>query len=131
MRYEEVAWRLRTNKHINRGIYSNLRFCINKVRFHNRYETLEHFITKALLSYILISKRNQGVVTELEFNNGRKVDVVQVMNSGNLAGYEIESEKNVKLNAPIDIIEIKLKNIPSSYLSAIQKLAKHIENYVV
>lgn len=131
MRFDEVAWLLRNNKHINRGIYSNLRFSINKVRFHNKYETLEHFITKAILSYILFSKRNQGVVTELEFNNGRVVDVVGIMKSGNLVGYEVENDYSKKLNAPIDILEINLKNIPSSYLSVIQKLAKHIERYVV
>ncbi len=86
---------------------------VNRVCFHSQQENIEHFIAKAIISYIIFSKGNCGVVTEAEFKNGRVVDVLQVFPSGNCVGYEIEGTENRKPEIEgIDIIEVNLKDIP-------------------
>jgi len=105
---------------------------LNKVCFHSQQESMEHFLAKAIISHIIFSKGNCGVVTEAEFENGRVIDILQVFPSGNCVGYEIEGTNNYKPNIEeIDIMEIKLNDIPYELKGNLKKLYDWLEVMIV
>jgi len=124
MRYDKLRFEL-----IKKGVV--LRNNVNKMCFHSRNESQIHFLIKSMISHIIFTK-GDGLVTEAEFENGRVVDVLQMKDSGNLIGYEIESEKNNKQDVDkVDIIEINVKDIPVEIKNNCTKLYTWLKNLVV
>jgi len=127
MKYEKILFLTR-----NRGIKRTNN--INKVLFHSRTnESLEHFIIKAIISFLIFSKRNDGVLTEAEFENGRTIDVLQVKPSGNLIGYEIEGNRHNKKRDVdnVDIFEINIKDIPKEFIISLRRLYNWFDSNIV
>jgi len=90
----------------------NIRYGLNKVRYHNRQESLEHFIAKAVATHIIFGKGN-GVISEVYMIDGRCIDVLEINQKRELIGYEFENEKFDKSAVEgVDIFEVKLKNMP-------------------
>lgn len=90
----------------------SIRYGLNKVRYHNRQESLEHFIAKAVATHIIFGKGN-GVISEVYMIDGRCIDVLEINREGELIGYEFENEKFDKSAVDgVDIFEVKLKNMP-------------------
>jgi hypothetical protein len=104
---------------------------INKVRFHNKYETLEHFMAKALISMLIIRKE-KGIITEAELRNGRVIDILQFNRKGEMVGYEINSGKPEKIEADgIDIVDIPLERMPEKSREGLKELEKWLVNYII
>jgi hypothetical protein len=109
----------------------NFMFAYNRVRFHNIYETKEHFTAKALLTFMLF-KSGKASISEAEMRNGRVIDTLQVCKNGDLVGYEIESVHNTKQDVEnVDMIEIQLKEMPESARQGILDLSKWLEQFIV
>jgi len=108
-----------------------LEYGMCKVRIHSRFESMEHFITKALVSYI-IHQKSGAFMSEAECRNGRVLDILQVTNNKNLVAYEIESVHNTKQDVEnVDMIEIQLKEMPESARQGILDLSKWLEQFIV
>ena len=97
----------------------------NCLFLHNKNESMNHFIVKAILFKILRGKgRNVG--TEIEIKNG----IIDLIDLDNLLAYEIENgiskkrikEKVVNYQAVKDVFFINCKKIPENL--------KGIENYL-
>lgn len=100
----------------------------NRIRFHNRYETLPHFLTKALLGF-LIFKKSDGMISEFELKTGEIADIFQTKKNGELIFYEIESLKEKpKTYAQVTI---KLKDMPKEVKDGLIAFKKWIEKYIV
>lgn len=105
---------------------------VNKVLIHSTKETLEHFLVKSIITKLIFDK-GDGVLTEAETLSGRIIDVIQVKNgSGEIIGYEVESLINRKEKVDgVDIIEIKLQNIPTETKENIFKLTRYLADRIV
>jgi hypothetical protein len=105
---------------------------INKVKIHSHFETLEHFVSKAILTYLLF-KNNNGTITEAEMRNGRSIDVLSVNDNENYVGYELESNgHNSKPDVEgVDIIEIDLRKMPDTAKKGMNDLMKWLEEFIV
>lgn len=111
--------------------FKNYRYGYNKVRPHSRFESLEHFITKAMMSYLIFKKQN-AFITEADCRNGRVLDILQITHNKNFVGYEIESKNNNKADVDrVDIIEIPLKNMPNSSKRGLTDLENWLRRYLV
>jgi hypothetical protein len=118
------------------GNFNNKRNFIygyNRIKIHNRYETIEHFITKAMLGFLIFSKGKGSFISEAETISGRVVDLIQITNEHkNLVAYEIESDKNTKSYIKgVDEVEIRLADMPETSRQGLKDLAKWIEGYVI
>ena len=104
----------------------------NKVRIHNRHETSEHFMAKAMLMFMIFSKGDKAVLTEVETKTGRTVDVVSVNKKGELVGYEIENVKNMKTGIDgVDIVEIPLRKMPISARQGFKALENWLKEFTI
>lgn len=104
----------------------------NRVRIHNKYETKEHFMTKALLTHMIFSRTRNGVMTEADMRDGRSIDVLQVAKNGDLVGYEIENGKNTKNDVDgVDFVEINLKKMPKKAKEGIKELENWLKVYLI
>lgn len=104
----------------------------SKCRIHNRHETSEHFMAKAMLMFMIFSKGEKAVLTEVETRSGRTIDVLQVNKKGELVGYEIENTKNIKSGiAGIDIVEIPLKKLPKEAKAGLKVLENWLKEYAI
>jgi hypothetical protein len=109
----------------------NIEYGLNKIRRHNKNETTEHFMSKAMLSFLLMNK-GSGIITEAETNNGRCIDILQFTENMNFVGYEIESAGNEKKDVEgVDIVEIKLENMPEAAKKGLEELEKWLTQYMV
>jgi hypothetical protein len=119
----------------NSGIFNDerdLRYSFNKIRIHNKNETIEHFMSKAMLTFLIFSKLGKGVITEADMRCGRQVDVVQFSNAGEITGYEIESNAFDKTEIKgMDIVEIKLANMPAKAKEGLEELEKWLKEYLI
>lgn len=112
---------------------TRLKYVYNKVRWHNQYETREHFMTKAMLQFILM-KKGDGTFSEFQAKNNRVVDVLQITKK-DIVGYEIETNMNnikgkKEING-VDIVPIDLNKMPKSVSNALKTFEKWAEKYVV
>jgi hypothetical protein len=104
---------------------------MGKVRIHSRFETKEHFITKALVSYIIYQKGG-AFMSEAECHNGRVLDILQVTKNKNLVAYEVESVHNGKVSVDgVDIVEIPLSKAPASFKKGIKDMEKWLQSYMI
>jgi len=109
----------------------NLKYAYGKVRPHSRYETFLHFLTKAMVTKMVMDM-GDAVLTEVEFANCRVVDVLQIKPKSNIV-YEIESKgKNTKETIKgVDEVVIPLTKIPKKVKEGIEEFAKWLEKYIV
>jgi hypothetical protein len=130
MNYRQVELAIKNNGNFNNG--RNFRMGLNKIRFHGN-ETQEHFFTKAMVGFLILSKDRGGFVSEAEMKTSRCVDIIQVTKEhGNLVGYEIESLKNEKHYIKgVDIVEIPLSSMPETSKQGLKDLAKWLEQFIV
>jgi len=130
MEYKKAMILLKNNTFLNEG--RNLQYSYNKIRLHNRFETENHFIAKAMLAFLLITKKHDAVLTEAEMRNGRCMDALSIKDSGGVVGYEVESDENDKCNVDgVDTIVIKLKDMPPKAREGIEELAKWLTEFMV
>lgn len=132
MNYMKIKQILRGKGCMNDG--KDLRYGYNKIRFHYHKETLPHLIAKAMLSFLIFSKRSEGVITEAELHNGRVLDILHIKKSENLIGYELDSTKSYKPNIdeyPIDVVDIDLRKMPKKAKEGIKILSKWLEDYII
>jgi hypothetical protein len=102
----------------------------NKIRRHSQFESLEHFISKAMLAF-LVMKKGKVVITEADMRNGRCIDILQVVKD-NLVGYEIESDKNWKDGVDgIDIVEVKISEMPIGAREGIKALSRWLQEFII
>jgi hypothetical protein len=102
----------------------------NKIRRHTQFESWEHFITKAMLAF-LVMKTGKVVITEADMKNGRCIDILQVVEN-NLVGYEVESVHNGKVSVDgVDIVEIPLSKAPASFKKGIKDMEKWLQSYMI
>jgi hypothetical protein len=131
MDYRQAELVIRNNGNFNKG--RDFRMGLNKIRYHSKNESIEHFMTKAVLGFLILSKNKGGFVSEAEMVSSRVVDLVQITEkSKNLVAYEIETEKNTKhyVNG-VDEVEIRLADMPETSRQGLKDLAKWIEGYVI
>jgi hypothetical protein len=118
-----------------KGILNNgrdFKYGYNRTKFHSKYEGIGHFISKAMLSFLIFSKKGDGVVTECEMSNGRVIDILAITKSGNLIGYEINSTKPDKLEVKgVDVVDIPLGQMPETAKKGIEDLKKWLEEFIV
>jgi hypothetical protein len=108
-----------------------LEYGMGKVRIHSRFETMEHFITKALVSFIIYQKGG-AFMSEAECHNGRVLDILQVTKNKNLVAYEIETVHNGKVSVEgVDIVEVPLKDMPEKAKDGLKELEKWLKQYIV
>lgn len=108
-----------------------LEYGYNRVRLHSRFETTEHFIAKALLSFKIMNRDGNAILSEAETKNGRILDILQATKNS-LVGYEIESTKNRKIDVEgVDIVEIPLSKAPASFKKGIKDMSKFLDSYMV
>jgi hypothetical protein len=131
MDYRKVELAIRNNGNFNNG--RNFRMGLNKIRYHSKNETIEHFMTKAMLGFLILSKDRGGFVSEAEMVSSRTIDLVQITKEhGNLVGYEIETLKNEKhFIRGVDIIEIPLTQMPPEAKIGLESLKKWLEIFIV
>jgi hypothetical protein len=85
-----------------------------------------------MLSFLIFSKKGDGVVTECEMSNGRVIDILAITKSGNLIGYELESVKDTKPAIEgVDIVDIYLKEMPETAKQGMEDLKKWLEAFIV
>ena len=126
-----TAWNILRNKNFI-AKDRNLAYGYGKVKFHNRFESPEHFLMKSALAYAIFAKSGDGVVTELDLSDSRTVDVVQIKDANNIIGYEVESEKNEKMEVNgMDIIEVKLSRLSLKAKEGMKELMKVAEEAIV
>ncbi len=82
---------------------------LNKLRIHTKYESLKHFLAKAVVMKILFEK-GRFSVSEAEFNNGRIVDVLDIFEK---TGYEFESTGVNRKADPCNIVTFDLRKVPN------------------
>jgi hypothetical protein len=110
----------------------NIAYSYNRIKFHNQYETTEHFISKAMLTFLIFCNNEKGILTEVDFKNGRTADALQVSRDGQLVAYEIESEKNTKKEIEgVDTVEIPLRKMPMKAREGIKELEKWLSQYLI
>lgn len=103
----------------------------NKIRIHNRFETTEHFMAKAMMSF-LIFKKGKVFITEADCRNGRVLDILQINKNGEFVSYEIESNKLDKSDVDgVDTFEIKLSKMPPEARKGLKSMEKWLNKYVV
>jgi len=105
---------------------------LNKVRYHNRKESLEHFIAKALLTHIIFSK-GDGVISEIYMANGRCIDVLKINHQGELIGYEIETDGNFNKEdvEGVDLFEIDLRKMPHKAKEGLEIFKKWMQKQIL
>lgn len=131
MDYRKVELAIRNNGNFNNG--RNFRMGLNKIKIHSSNETIPHFISKAMLGFLIFSKDKGGFVSEAEMLNGRVVDVVQITEMHkNLVCYEIETGKNEKHYVKgADTIEISLSQMPEDAKKGLKSLEEWINTFIV
>ena len=108
-----------------------LEYGLGKIRPHSRFETNEHLLVKALVSFMALKKDNQ-FITEAECRNGKIIDIIQIKKNGNLIAYEIESVKNNKPDVEnVDTVEIPLKEMPEKAKEGLKELEKWLKAYII
>lgn len=131
MEAQEVAYILKNNESMNtrRNVYYGL----NKTRMHNHNETLPHFMVKAMLTYLIVTKKRCPVITEAELANGRCVDALQITKNKELVAYEIESNgtNNKEDVKGIDFIDIDLNKMPETTKAGLMQMKMWLNNYLV
>lgn len=109
----------------------NILYSLNRVKLHNRYESLEHFMTKAMLTHLLF-KKGKNTISEAEMRDGRTVDTLLICKDGDLVAYEIESIKDTKPAVKgVDIVDIYLKAMPEEAKTGLLALEKWLEEFIV
>lgn len=130
MEFRETCYLIREKECLRHMKY--LGHYYNKCRIHSRFETTEHFMAKAMLMFMIFSKGEKAVLTEVEMRNGRTVDVLQINKKGELVGYEIENVKNTKTGIDgIDIVEIPLRKMPREAKAGLKALENWLKEYVI
>jgi hypothetical protein len=109
-------------------------YSFRKVRTHSKNETVEHFLTKSLISF-LISKTKDSFLTEYEYPNSNRVDVLQVKTDKTLVGYQIESnsypdyDEKYFPNTLISVIE--LKKLPENVKNSFKILEDYFKKVIL
>jgi hypothetical protein len=123
-----TIWKSNDNFNKERNPYYGL----NRVRIHSSNETIEHFLIKSALTFILVNKKHHGVITEAEMRNGRCIDVCCIKNEKNIQGYEINNGKPDKIDVNgIDIVDIPLATLPKEVKKGFAIIEKWLEKYIV
>ncbi len=129
MKLPEIRWLLNRKNILAED--RKLEYGYNRIRAHNRWESEEHFITKALLSFKIMKHKDKAILSEAEMRNGRSIDVLQVSRKS-LVGYEIESSHNTKDDVEgVDFIEISLTKMPKKAKEGIKELSKWLNEFIV
>jgi len=118
---------------------STLQSCWKKVRSHNfKYETLSHFLSKAVLVYLINKKTKKGnqhgACSEFTFPSGRTADVLHLMmKDREMVGYEIQTSNDKKKPYPdeVPIIEIDLSKAPENVHNAFKILEEYFKKYII
>lgn len=130
MNYFRIKEILKEKDILNNG--RDFKYGYNRTKFHSKYEGIGHFISKAMLSFLIFSKKGDGVVTECEMSNGRVIDILAITKSGNLIGYELNNTKPDKLEVKgVDTVDIPLEEMPSEAKIGLLALKKWLEEYMV
>jgi len=129
MMYDQAVRLLKNNKILAED--RSIKYGLNRIRWHNRNETIEHFISKAMLGFLIL-KNDKCIITEAECRNARQIDILQINKQGELVGYEIENNKNMKSDVEsVDMFEIKLKDMPVKAREGMKELEKWLKGYLV
>lgn len=109
----------------------NINYSYNRTKFHNRYESFEHFMAKAMLTFLLF-KKGKGIISEAEMRDGRVIDILQINKKGELVGYELNNTKPDKIDVHnVDIADIPLDQMPETAKQGIRDLGKWLEQYII
>lgn len=103
---------------------------LNSVVFHNTNESIEHFIAKCLLSFLLRSK-GHDIYSEGKYGV-KKLDVIDLTDK---VVYEIESNKTNKktqqketniADSYFELMVVDLKDMPNTFEGALNFIKKKI-----
>jgi len=106
----------------------------NKIRAHSRRtETMEHYLGKAIVGKLIL-QQGDGMITEHEFQNCQKADVLQLkMKDKSVTAYQIhhthlDPEINVK---GIGTIWIDINKAPQEVKDSFDTLEKYFRRFIV
>jgi len=128
---QQVAYIMKNNESLNtrRNVYYGL----NRARMHSHGETVEHFMVKAMLTYLIVTKKRCNVITEAEMASGRCVDALQITKNKELVAYEIETNgTNDKEDVKgIDFVEIDLREMPETTKAGLMQMKMWLNKFLV
>jgi hypothetical protein len=111
---------------------TDVRYGYNKVRCHQpKYETWEHFISKAGLMKLVLDMGDCGF-TEYQFPNAKICDVLQVKKFKELITYQVENKKPTVQEFPnASCMLVDLRKMPDEVAEAFQTIKKYLKGFVV
>lgn len=104
-----------------------------KIRAHQFLnESFLHFMVKATIGNV-IGRGLEGFITEHDFPEGGTIDVLQIKKSGEIIGYQIETDRGYEIKEfPIsNIIVIETFKFPRDILACFKKIETYIKKVVV
>lgn len=111
-----------------------LKYGWNKIRAHaRRNETMEHFLGKSIVGKLILQK-NDGMLTEHEFPNCQKADVLQLkMKDKSVTAYQIhhtheDPEIDVK---GVGTIWININKAPQEVKTAFKTMENFFKDFIV
>ena len=111
-----------------------LKYGWNKIRAHSRRsETMEHFIGKAIVGKLII-QQGDGMITEHEFPNCQKADVIQLkMEDKSITAYQIHhTHKDPEIDVKnVGTIWIDINKAPQEVKTAFKTLENFFKGFIV
>jgi len=130
MNVHKGAWLLKNKNCLveRRDIY----YGWNRIRSHsNKFESMEHFISKAVIGKLII-KKEDGMISEHEYPDGKVADILQVKKNGDLIAYQVETGNHEELEfQDTDTVYIDLRKMPEDVKESFKKLKNYFKRFIV
>lgn len=106
----------------------DIKYGVNRIRFHNIHESEEHLLTKALLGFEIF-KKGDGMISEADLRTGECPDVMQLKPSGETIYYEIMKDR-IEPQKSYPCFVIYLTDMPKEVKDSIQVFTKWVKDFI-